>query len=166
MRRVHAVVVMAQIQHDQRYHVGRFVEERDAAIGKFGHDIRIENHVAAVKWCIGHPRFDHVDVVCESGCTPHVRHTVEIARVVVRHHIQDPRIEVFPKWQLVAIQPPIDADREQTGRISNRMYNNVIAGLTCQQLRFDDLGRVVKVVVDLDAEFGLEVGDRRRTDIV
>ena len=46
------------------------------------------------------------------------------------------------------------------------MDDDVIAGFSGQELGLDDFRRIVEIVVDLDAEFGFELGDGRRSDVI
>ena len=79
--RIHAVGVVAEIDHRHRDHVGGLVEKRDPAVGKMARDLGLEDHVAAVDRRIRHALTDHLDVVGESGRAPQIRHAVAIARI-------------------------------------------------------------------------------------
>jgi len=46
------------------------------------------------------------------------------------------------------------------------VHDDIIAAATSEQLDVDDLGRVVDVVVDLDAVLGFELLDDARCDVV
>ena len=54
----------------------------DTTIGEARGDLGFENHIPAIDWCVRHARFDHIDVVGESGGAPHIRNAVQIIRVI------------------------------------------------------------------------------------
>ena len=156
----------AERQERRLDHVLRRIEDVDAAIREPGGDLRIEEQRPGIERHVAKPGADRIDVDAEPAGAPHVVDAIEIAGVVGRQEIRDPRphMREIGELRLVELQKRPGADLSRHARIGG--HDDVVSRLAGKQLGLEDLVAVIDVVDDPDAGLRGEGVEHRLVDIV
>jgi len=129
-----AVWILAEIGEHREADVARCVDHSDTAVLELRCYCGIEHQAPTVKRCIGHDRPHLALVVSNPGGAPHVANRVLIARIVMCEVFEDLRVEVFPVWQLGAIELLERASLDLAVEEPRGRHDDVIACVARHQL--------------------------------
>ena len=89
-----------------------------------------------------------------------------VVRIEAGHGAQDVRIQMLPVAELGLVNRLIHPGLNQPRRIGGGVDHHIIARVAGHELGVHNIGGVVDVIVDLDAELLFEIGQSRRPDVV